>query len=344
MLKKWINTVSLCILCLTLSACNVGGPGPSDVLNSYLDASLKNNLEEAYGYISTEDKSVKTLQQYLSENSQENNPVAEAMASKTSFQIVNINKEKSTASANVEINAPDFTSIMMDLMGAAFGAAFGNEDDSKIQEVLSKKFKNGDIPMKTEKEVFHLIKEDDGWKVFLDWKTQIAINALMEEAKKLKAEKKLEGAAQKYEKVLALDSNMIDAKKALDDTKSEISSIKEKQSYIKNVVLYDLQAKYYSTYLESNVPGVEFKLKNKGNRTLKKVEVTVYFKDSSGTIIAEKTYNPVLISEYSWNDTKPLKPNYIWQLENGKFYKADSVPSEWKEGAVSAKITDIEFQ
>ena len=35
--------------------------------------------------------------------------------------------------------------------------------------------------------------------------------------------------------------------------------------------------------------------------------------------------------------------NYIWQMERGKFYKADSAPSEWKEGSASAKITDIEF-
>jgi hypothetical protein len=38
-----------------------------------------------------------------------------------------------------------------------------------------------------------------------------------------------------------------------------------------------------------------------------------------------------------------LKQNYIWQMENGNFYKAASVPTEWKEGAVSAKITDIKF-
>ena len=70
----------------------------------------------------------------------------------------------------------------------------------------------------------------------------------------------------------------------------------------------------------------------------------MYFKDAKGNVIAEETYYPVLVSEFSFGrDNKPLKPNYIWQLERGKFYRADSVPDEWKEGAVSAKITDIEF-
>ena len=92
------------------------------------------------------------------------------------------------------------------------------------------------------------------------------------------------------------------------------------------------------------MPGVEFKLKNKGDRTLRKVEVTVYFKDHSGAIIAEEDYNPVLVTKYSFGgDNKPLKPNYIWQLERGKFLQAKSVPSEWAKGKAEARITDIDF-
>jgi len=118
----------------------------------------------------------------------------------------------------------------------------------------------------------------------------------------------------------------------------------EKQSYISKVKLYSFEAKYYSTYLDGRVPGVEFKLKNEGDRTLTEVEVTVYFKDASGNVIAEEDYHPVLVSEYSFTNGKPLKPNYIWQLEAGKFYQAKSVPSEWQEGNAVAKITNIEFQ
>ena len=167
----------------------------------------------------------------------------------------------------------------------------------------------------------------------------------MAEAKELRESRKLEGAIQKYEKVLELDSEMVDAKEGIGEVNAEIKQLEDKQAYIDNVVLYDLQSRYYDTYLEKKVPGVEFKIKNKGDRTLKEVEVTVYFKDPSGTIIAEKTYHPVLVTKYSFSgDNKPLKPNYIWQMESGKLYKADSVPSEWKEGSVSAKITNIEFE
>lgn len=30
-------------------------------------------------------------------------------------------------------------------------------------------------------------------------------------------------------------------------------------------------------------------------------------------------------------------------MESGHYYKADNVPSEWKEGSAEIKVTDIEF-
>jgi len=80
------------------------------------------------------------------------------------------------------------------------------------------------------------------------------------------------------------------------------------------------------------------------NRTLSKVEVTVYFKNEEGTIIFEEDFNPVLVSEYSFTDNKPLKPNYIWQPGKSQYYTIEEVPDEWQVGSAIAKITDIEFE
>jgi hypothetical protein len=111
-----------------------------------------------------------------------------------------------------------------------------------------------------------------------------------------------------------------------------------------NLLLYDFRAKYMESILDGRVPGVKFKLRNKGNRTLDRVKVVVFFKDSSGAVIAEEEYSPVLVSEYNFSgDNKPLKPGYIWQMESDKFYSAKSVPSEWKEGVAEAKIKEISF-
>lgn len=120
----------------------------------------------------------------------------------------------------------------------------------------------------------------------------------------------------------------------------------EEAAYIRDhLQLYDLRAKYYESLLDGRVPGVEFKIKNNGNRTLNRVKVRVVFQDKDGKAIAEEEYNPVWVIEggYSADDRKPLRPNYIWQDEPDKFYAAKSVPSEWQEGKATATITDIEF-
>ena len=342
-------------MALSISGCDklseLNQPGAKEVLSSYLDASLKNRSEEAYGYVSSEDKTVKSLSEYKSETGKEDNPFADLIVSNVSFKVMKITETGSTAKADVEITLPDMGVIFKDLMGVAFSSAFGDKDKGEIEKELAKKYETGEVPTTTKNEEFRLVKENDGWKVFLDWKAKKAakekeekIAALLSDAKQLRGSKKLSGAIQKYEEVLALNGEMVEAKEAIEETKQEIHDIEEKQKYLSKVVLYDLKAKYYETYLEKKVPGVEFKVKNEGDRILKEVQVTVYFKDAKGTIIAEKEYHPVLVTKYSFNgDNKPLKPNYIWQMERGKFYKADSVPSEWKEGAVSASITNIEF-
>ena len=351
--KKLIQFTIIFLASLTILACDrVAGPGPNEVLSNYLDASLKGRYEESYSYVSADDKAVKDLQSYLKENEKTDNPFAQAIASKVSYKILKIEKSDKKATADVEITLPDFESISADIRAdAAFKSAVGSGDKKEMERIMRKKLESDKVPLTTRKETFknYLVKEEGGWKVFLDWKTekikrerQAKIQTLLAEAKDLKKSMKLHGAAQRYEQVLELDSKMFDAKKGLDETKEEI----EKQAYIKNMVLYNLKAKYYKFDLKEKVPGVEFKLKNKGDRTLKEVEVTVYFKDASGAIIAEENYHPVLVTKYSFSgsDNKPLKPNYVWQIKGGGVYRTDSVPSEWKEGAVSAKITNIEFE
>ena len=120
---------------------------------------------------------------------------------------------------------------------------------------------------------------------------------------------------------------------------------REQELYIKNsVTLYDVSSRMYTSILEEQEPGVKFKLKNTGDRTLTEVEVTFYFLDSTGAVIAEESFYPVLATGFSRSNRKPLKPGYVWQQEEGKFYAADKVPSEWKVGSVRAAITDIRFE
>lgn len=126
-------------------------------------------------------------------------------------------------------------------------------------------------------------------------------------------------------------------------TNSELAALQQaKQNYINTkLVLYEFEAKEQDTYEDKRVPGVSFKIKNFGNRTLERIEVTVSFFDRQGKVIHEAKYHPV--SENSFDpDSKPLKPGFIWQLERDHFYTEKSTPTEWSGKAV-AKITDISF-
>ena len=114
----------------------------------------------------------------------------------------------------------------------------------------------------------------------------------------------------------------------------------ENAAYIaESLELCDVTAKYMDSLLDGRVPGVLFKLRNKGDRSLDEVEVSVFFKGANGNIIAEEKFHPVLVTEYSYSGSKSLKPGDAWQI----FHWAKSIPTEWIEGAVDASITDIRF-
>lgn len=130
-----------------------------------------------------------------------------------------------------------------------------------------------------------------------------------------------------------------------EDDRRENEAEAERAAYIaQHILLYEVEARYMNSLLDGSVPGVTFKFKNTGTRSLDKVKVTVYFLDANGETIAEQDFHPVLVSDYSFTgNNKPLKAGYVWQHEKDRFYSAKSVPSEWDEGHVIAEITEIEF-
>ena len=115
------------------------------------------------------------------------------------------------------------------------------------------------------------------------------------------------------------------------------------QDYIaNNVDLYDVEARFFDSLLDGRIPGVTFKLKNRGDRTLESVRVCVQFEDVNGKVISEETFQPISRHSFQAN-SRPLKAGFVWQIEAGSLFAAKSVPSEWVEGRVTAKVVDVEF-
>lgn len=116
-----------------------------------------------------------------------------------------------------------------------------------------------------------------------------------------------------------------------------------KQSYIdQSIQVYGFVGKYYSSY-GGRKAGLEFKIKNNGEKVLTTVEITIYFPDAAGNTIAEEKFYPVFESRIT-SDSRPLKPGYIWQLDDGQYYPAKNIPDEWFPARTHYKITDIEFE
>lgn len=134
---------------------------------------------------------------------------------------------------------------------------------------------------------------------------------------------------------LSLDSQAIAGKVSAEKTKHDA------KSYAKQFLkVYDFESKYFTGY-DGKVAGVNFKVKNSGDKTVTKLCITVYFQDSSNSNIADEQFCPVLSGGFQ--SSQPLKPGYVWQQEKGHFYQAPKVPSEWKEGAATAQISEVEL-
>jgi len=336
-----------------LSACDSNDfPDPDEVLSDYLVAVYTGQNDVAYSYISSEDKSVKSLKDYLAENKSRANPVAKEFVDDFEVRIVSLNQSDTDAQIKVSIILPDLDGMLKGLEQTSGNTQKSQIDPKKAAEILKKKYEDLDVPTVYKNDSFHLIKQQGAWKVHLDWQAELLQKAREEQIAKLLAEARelrksdsgLEAAIEKYKEVLELDSNMVIAIHGIKDTEREIKEYQQKQEYIKNVSLYDLESKFYTTFSKTKVPGVRFKIKNNGARLLREVEVTVYFKNANGTVIAEERYRPVLAMKKSFSGNQViLKENYIWQMEEGNFYKAEGVPTEWQEGAVEARVTNIKF-
>lgn len=306
------------------------GSQVSNIVSKYLKAESNSDYETAYSFLSEGDKRVKSLEEYKNEKNSEFGALfTDAVRKSTVFKILNLVENEETAIVSVEISYDDYSSAVSEMFGAALLGESKEDLTKKAESIKS------NLRKKTIEKSYFLIKENEKWVIFFDWEKEEKIKKLTKEAENLENDGNLEALVTKYDEILNLEPSN---KEIL----SKKSIVEDKVNYIQNIAVYDFVSKYYEQFFGEKEAGVVFKIKNNGNKELKKVQLTVYFKDNSGNIIFEDNFTP--ISEYSWNDNgKSLKPNHIWQMERGHYYQADNVPSEWKEGSAEIKVTNIEF-
>jgi len=351
-MKLLFKLLILPVTAMLLAACSSNEfPEPDEVLSDYLLAVYTGQNEVAYEFVSSEDKSVKSKSEYLSENKMRANPLARLFVDDFEVRVSSLKQSDEHAAIKAAIIKADLKGMLRKLEEDTGKPVDSRAELKATALALKQRYEDADVPTVYENKNFRMVNEMGSWKIHLDWQAELLqkareeqISQLLAEARELrKSDSNLEAAIVKYNAVLELDGRMLIASQGIKDTELEIAAYQKKLDYFQHVALYDLEAKFYKTFSERTVPGVKFKLKNNGDRLLREVEVTVYFKDGSGTVIAEERYHPVMGMNESHSGNQVLKKNYIWQMEEGNFYKADGVPTEWREGAVDAKITNLKF-
>lgn len=319
---------------------------PRDVLASYLNAKRRGDFTAAHALLSSEDQAARPKDKFITSES-EGYAMFRSFAALVEQNISGVTSGDKRVVATVVTKHPDPKVIF----GAVLSATMAG-DKKRADNVVADKLAGGDVAMTTTTSEMVLVKEGNEWRVYEGYKLKDQIARLTADALRFEKENRYDAAIKTYDDLLALKSDVdtdsdlhtkrsnIVAKR--EEARHKLAQAKTNAAYIGSVKLYDFKAGYHDTFLEKRVPGVTFKIKNEGDRALKRVEVTVYFKDTKGDIISEETYYPINTTSIL-GDNKPLKPGYIWQIERGKFYTAKSVPSEWAEGSAFAKVTSIEI-
>lgn len=291
-----------------LAGCQSGTPDatPERVLRRYLDAVAAQDFDAAYAQLSAVDRAVRRPGEFRPR------PLGE-------YRITRVRTFPDIATADVEVTAPPAPPASL------------HPDADAPEHTPGPQLRS-----------FTLVREQQRWKVFLgaagaaDLDTGAADTAAPPadgEAPVLPA-----APAPEPDDEEADDTSGTRAQPAA-SPRSEPPA----DAAAQGIEVYGLKAGHYRTALGRQVPGVEFRLRNRSARTATHVTVTVYFHDRAGNTIAEETYYPVRSDGAGFLNTAPLRPGYRWQVERGRFLLAESVPDEWHTGAVSCAVTQVRF-
>lgn len=324
-------------LILFFAGCTLA-PNPKEVLSNYLDNYFQGNSEKAYEFLSAEDKTIKSQQDFSTAFF---GGFTKALAGKTTFSIKEVKVSGDKALAIVDVTEPDLNQVMGEFLGTAMKSILsgGKPDGKEMENIVAEKMKGRNLPTITRTEQFDLVKGKDGWRVYMGWENEKKINELKATAEKLEKQKNFAEAKVKYSEIMALSSRDDEAPRKVKELDEKVVEYKEKRAYFPNIEIRNIEIRELK-YLHGSAAFGE--IKNKGDRSLKRVEVTTYCLDKDDKVVLEKDSSAVLVSEYSFGgrDNTPLKPNYSRQFIGGLL---DSAPSDWS-GKVRVEVTDLEFE
>lgn len=143
------------------------------VVMNYLEAVANGRTEEAYQFLSSQDRARQTLIEYRTHRSLGHGLIANMIARKISFAVETTEKSADVATVLATITAPDFKMIMNDVLEGMGG---NNMPEQNLEAFIFvcrnishylEKYRQHPMPMKVSGESYRLIREKDRWKIQL---------------------------------------------------------------------------------------------------------------------------------------------------------------------------------
>ena len=339
-MHKRVTTLIVCIFALaSLTGCDkIFSDSPKEVVTKYLNAIHENHFQESWEYVSDADHAQVDKEDYLNFNAkQSQDPVNVFIRKHSTWSVGEQTITGDTAKVDVKWSRPNsewVAKISVDVITDPDPRDKDFPSEERAARKLKRLASTGDIPMDHRSESVKLIKDNGKWRLSLGWVDGQKVNALIKQGDEAFARGDFDQAKQAYNQANEIDPTNYGADEGL-------KKIRE-AAYVDKIKFLTFKAAYFQSG-DRTVPGVVYSFKNTGDKTLSHVVVTVYFKDKDGNTISEHEYYPVVALGAGISGDKPLKPGYIWSTERGKFYRADDVPPQWKEGAAEIKVTTLEF-
>jgi hypothetical protein len=147
-----------------------------DILKQYLTAVYSRDYDAAYQWISAADREVKSREQYLRENPSFSGltlRLVRALADRMEITDVRSADHGDKTTLRFNLKLPDASDASLQKIFLEFDLDRINrlsvEESQAIEEQLKTLAKNNKLPMLEGEEQWELVKEADGWRVFLNW-------------------------------------------------------------------------------------------------------------------------------------------------------------------------------
>ncbi len=170
---------------LLLAACEPNGQQPSidlqqpthataqqkveAVVRVFVDASIKRDFASQYQVVSSADKQVKTLDQYVAEKAPRERTLADSFYQQISYSIEDVKVGDDQALVRVAYRFPDVERMIKERFGLSVLGKITDEKFDSMRQQLEAAYQNKVPPMKHSTRDYQLRKESSGWRIYLGW-------------------------------------------------------------------------------------------------------------------------------------------------------------------------------